>query len=84
MKKVLLVVCIAFLCAVAFYYIWWLIEADRPGTAHNVQVNIGLPDWMTTWSDVEASRELATYELAQRFFGGGSVRISLIRLTYTA
>jgi len=39
------------------------------------------PDWMTTWSDVEANRELATYELARySFFGGGIVRISLIRL----
>jgi len=57
LKKQLLVICVAILIYVAFIFILDLLISDRPGTADNVQVNVGLSERFTQ-EEIQSAADL--------------------------
>jgi len=53
----MLSVCITVLGLAILLFIWWLLEADRPGTVHNVQVNIG-PSERFAQTEIESAADI--------------------------
>jgi len=61
LKKILLLVCIILICLVVFLFALDLYIGDRPGTARNVQVNIGVSERFTQ-EEIESATELVISE----------------------
>ena len=61
LKKILLFACIILLCLAVYVFIWMFSSIDRPGTADNVQIDIGSSERFTQ-EEIESAADLVVSE----------------------